>query len=277
MIIRCWGARGSIPVSGPEYLKYGGDTTCLEIRTKADDIIIVDAGSGIRRLGNRLMAEGRRDYKMFFTHAHWDHLLGFPFFKPIYFQGTEISMYGCPFAQISVKDLISQVMTAPHFPIEYQNVRCDISYHQTCGDRFTINSMTVTSFPLSHPNQGMGYRFEEDGKSFVFLTDNELSYVHPGGMGFDDYVRFAANADLLLHDAEFREDDYKKTWGHSTYNDAVRLAIAAGVKKLGLFHHNQERSDVGVDEIMAASVEMIRAEKGEVDCCAVYRDMEIIL
>lgn len=277
MIIRCWGARGSIPVSGPEYLKYGGDTTCLEIRTKADDIIIVDAGSGIRRLGNRLMAEGRRDYKMFFTHAHWDHLLGFPFFKPIYFQGTEISMYGCPFAQISVKDLISQVMTAPHFPIEYQNVRCDISYHQTCGDRFTINSMTVTSFPLSHPNQGMGYRFEEDGKSFVFLTDNELAYVHPGGMGFDDYVRFAANADLLLHDAEFREDDYKKTWGHSTYNDAVRLAIAAGVKKLGLFHHNQERSDVGVDEIMAASVEMIRAEKGEVDCCAVYRDMEIIL
>jgi len=277
MIIRCWGARGSIPVSGPEYLKYGGDTTCLEIRTKADDIIIVDAGSGIRRLGNRLLAEGRRDYKMFFTHAHWDHLLGFPFFKPIYFQGTEISMYGCPFAQISVKDLISQVMMAPHFPIEYQNVHCDISYHQTCGDFFTIGSMNITSFPLSHPNQGMGYRFEEDGKSFVFLTDNELSYVHPGGMGFDDYVRFAANADLLIHDAEFREDDYKQTWGHSTYNDAVRLAIAAGVKKLGLFHHNQERSDVGVDEIMAAGVEMIRAEKGEVDCCAVYRDMEIIL
>jgi len=277
MIIRCWGARGSIPVSGPEYLKYGGDTTCLEIRTKADDIIIVDAGSGIRRLGNRLLAEGRRDYNMFFTHAHWDHLLGFPFFKPIYFQGTEISMYGCPFAQISVKDLISQVMPAPHFPIEYQNVRCDISYHQTCGDRFNIHAMTITSFPLSHPNQGMGYRFEEDGKSFVFLTDNELSYVHPGGMGFDDYVRFAAGADLLIHDAEFREDDYMQTWGHSTYNDAVRLALAAGVKKLGLFHHNQERSDGGVDEILAASVKMIRAGQGTLDCCAVYRDMEIIL
>jgi len=277
MIIRCWGARGSIPVSGPEYLKYGGDTTCLEIRTGEDEIIIVDAGSGIRRLGNRLLAEGRRDYKMFFTHAHWDHLLGFPFFKPIYFQGTTIGMYGCPFAQISVKDLISQVMTAPHFPIEYQNVRCDISYHQTCGDRFTIGDMTITSFPLSHPNQGMGYRFEEGGKAFVFLTDNELSYVHSGGMEFGDYVRFAADADLLIHDAEFREDDYKQTWGHSTYNDAVRLAMAAGVKTLGFFHHNQERTDEGVDGILAAGIEMVRAAKGSLDCCAVYRDMEIVL
>ena len=277
MIIRCWGARGSIPVSGPEYLKYGGDTTCLEIRTKHDDIIIVDAGSGIRRLGNALMTEGRRDYNMFFTHAHWDHLLGFPFFKPIYYPGTEINMFGCPFAQISVQELISQVMAAPHFPIEYQNIRCEISYHQTCGDRFSINEMTVTSFPLSHPNEGMGYRFEEDGKSFVFLTDNELSYIHPGGRGFDDYVGFAAGADLLIHDAEFREDDYKQTWGHSTYNDAVRLALAAGVKTLGLFHHNQERTDVGVDDILSRSIDMVRERQGSLTCCAVYRDMQFIV
>ncbi|HOD99076.1 MAG TPA: MBL fold metallo-hydrolase, partial [Syntrophales bacterium] len=267
----------SIPVSGPEYLKYGGDTTCLEIRTKHDDIIIVDAGSGIRRLGNALMTEGRRDYNMFFTHAHWDHLLGFPFFKPIYYPGTEINMFGCPFAQISVQELISQVMAAPHFPIEYQNIRCEISYHQTCGDRFSINEMTVTSFPLSHPNEGMGYRFEEDGKSFVFLTDNELSYIHPGGRGFDDYVGFAAGADLLIHDAEFREDDYKQTWGHSTYNDAVRLALAAGVKTLGLFHHNQERTDVGVDDILARSIAMVRECQGLLTCCAVYRDMQFIV
>ncbi len=277
MIIRCWGARGSIPVSGPEYLKYGGDTTCLEIRTKEDDIIIVDAGSGIRRLGNALLAQGRRDYNMFFTHAHWDHLLGFPFFKPIYFKDTRINMFGCPFAQISVKDLIAQVMTAPHFPINYDDIRCDISYHETCGTRFTINTMTVTSFPLSHPNQGMGYRFEEDGKSFVFLTDNELGYVHPGGLGFEDYVQFSANADLLIHDAEFREDDYKKTWGHSTYNDAVRLAIEARVKTLGLFHHNQERNDGEVDDIVERSRNLIRDQQAPLKCCAVQRDMEFVL
>lgn len=277
MIIRCWGSRGSIPVSGPEYLKYGGDTTCLEIRTKEDDIIIVDAGSGIRRLGNALMEAGRRDYNMFFTHAHWDHLLGFPFFKPLYFKDTQISMYGCPFAQISIKDLISQVMVAPHFPIDYHDIRCDISYHQTCGNRFSIHSMTVTSFPLSHPNQGMGYRFEEDGKSFVFLTDNELSHVHPGGLGFEDYVQFSADADLLFHDAEFREDDYKKTWGHSTYNDAVRLAIEARVKTLGLFHHNQERNDAGVDDIVERSRNLIRDQQAPLKCCAVRSDMEFVL
>ena len=277
MIIRCWGARGSIPVSGPEYCRYGGDTTCLEIRTGNDDIIIVDAGSGIRRLGNALLAEGRRDFNMFFTHAHWDHLLGFPFFKPIYFQDTRINMYGCPFAQISVKDLISQVMVAPHFPIDYQDVRGSIFYHETCGDHFAINSMTVTSFPLSHPNQGMGYRFEENGKAFVFLTDNELSYIHPGGATFDEYVRFAADADLLIHDAEFREDDYRKTCGHSTYNDAVRLAVEARVKSLGLFHHNQERTDAGVDDIVERSRRLIQERQAPVKCCAVRKDMEFVL
>jgi len=277
MIIRCWGARGSIPVSGKEYTRYGGDTTCVEIRTKNDNIIIIDAGSGIRRLGNRLVEEERYQYTMIFTHAHWDHILGFPFFKPIYFKDTRISMYGCPFAQVSIKDLISQVMVAPHFPIDYRDIRCGISYNQTCGDHFSIHSMAVTSFPLSHPNQGMGYRFEEEGKSFVFLTDNELSYVHPGGLGFEDYVRFSADADLLIHDAEFREDDYKKTWGRSTYNDAVRLAIEARVKTLGLFHHNQERTDAGVDDISERSCNLIRGQQAALKCFAAHQGMEIVL
>jgi ribonuclease BN (tRNA processing enzyme) len=168
-------------------------------------------------------------------------------------------------------------MAAPHFPIEYQDIRCEISYHQTCGDHFTVNSMNVTSFPLSHPNEGMGYRFEEDGKAFVFLTDNELSHVHPGGMGFDDYAGFAAGADLLIHDAEFRDDDYKRTWGHSTYTDAVRLALAAGVKTLGLFHHNQERTDASVDDILERSIALARESGKALQCCAVYRDMQIVL
>ena len=99
MLIRCWGARGSIAVSGEDYLRYGGDTPCIEIRTKDDQIVIIDAGSGIRRLGNRLLAEARHDYTMIFTHAHWDHIMGFPFFKPIYLPETRIGMFGCPFAR----------------------------------------------------------------------------------------------------------------------------------------------------------------------------------
>ncbi len=277
MIIRCWGARGSIPVSGKEYLKYGGETPCIEIRTKDDDIIIIDAGTGIRRLGNALLAEGRHDYTMFFTHAHWDHLIGFPFFKPIYHQAVRINMFGCPFAQSTVKEMLSKVMSAPHFPVDYEEIHCDIAYHETCGDEFTVKSMKVTSIALSHPNQGVGYKFEEDGKTFVFLTDNELSYQHPGGLLFEDYRKFCAGADFLIHDSEFMEEDYKKTWGHSTFKDAVRLALESDVKKLGLYHHNQERSDKGVDAMLSASKDLIRRAKAPLECVALSQSMEFIL
>lgn len=277
MIIRCWGARGSIPVSGKEYLKYGGDTPCIEIRTKDDDVIIIDAGTGIRRLGIALLAEHRHDYTMFFTHAHWDHLIGFPFFKPIYNESVKINIYGCPFAQSTVKEMLTKVMSAPHFPVDYEEIRCNVGYHETCGNEFTIKSMKITSIPLSHPNQGVGYKFEEDGKTFVFLTDNELLYKHPGGLDFNDYRDFCTGVDLLLHDAEFTKEDYKKTWGHSTFHEAVRLAMESKVKKLGLYHHNQERSDDGIDAILAQSREIIRQGQGQIECVALYQGMEFIL
>lgn len=277
MIVRCWGARGSIPVSGKDYLKYGGDTTCVEIRTQNDDIIIVDAGTGIRRLGNALLAEGRRDFIMFFTHAHWDHLIGFPFFKPIYHKTVTINMYGCPFAQSTVKEMVCKVMTAPHFPVDYEEIHCNIHYHETCGDQFSIKSMNVTSIPLSHPNQGVGYKFEEDGKSFVFLTDNELSFRHPGGLSFEEYRDFCAGANLLIHDAEFLKADYKKTWGHSTVQDAVRLALDSNVKTLGLFHHNQDRADDAVDAMQKKAKAAIKRANSPLECVALSQYTEFVL
>lgn len=279
MIIRCWGARGSIPVSGKEYLRYGGDTTCLEIRTGNDEIIIIDAGSGIRRLGNSLLAENRYQYTMLFTHAHWDHLMGFPFFKPIYVQGTSISAFGCPFAQTSIKHMISHIMAPPNFPVNFDDIKTAITYHESCGTLFTLNSMNVATIALSHPNQGVGYKFLEEGRCFVFLTDNELAYKHPGGFDYADYVDFACGADLLIHDAEYTEDDYKrtKTWGHSLYRNALQLAIDAKVKRVGLFHHNQERSDAAVDGIVEDCRKIIREQQASLECFAVHQDMEIVL
>lgn len=249
----------------------------MEIRTQDDDIIIVDGGSGIRRLGNALLAEGRYEYIMFFTHAHWDHLIGFPFFKPIYHTAAKINMYGCPFAQSTVKEMVSRVMSPPHFPVDFEEIHCDISYHETCGDQFAIKSMIVTSIPISHPNQGVGYKFEEDGKTFIFLTDNELSYQHPGGLLFDDYKEFCAGADLLIHDAEFLDTDYKKAWGHSKLQDTVRLAIESNVKTLGLYHHNQDRSDDAIDAMVALSQEMIRKANSSLECVAVSQCSEFTL
>jgi phosphoribosyl 1,2-cyclic phosphodiesterase len=279
MIIRCWGARGSIPVSGKDYLKYGGDTTCIEIRTKDDDIIIIDAGSGIRRLGNRLLDEKRFQYTMIFTHAHWDHIMGFPFFKPLYFKKTRMTMLGCPFAQSSVKHMISKIMAPPNFPVNFEDAKADITYHEICENSFRVNSITVEPIPLSHPNQGMGYKFTEDGKTFVFLTDNELSFRHEGGLDYRDYLDFSRGADLLIHDAEYREEEYKKTkaWGHSLYKDALKLAIEAGVRKFGLFHHNQERFDQGVDEIVDDCRKKIKDRDISLECFAPDQNMEINL
>ena len=279
MLIRCWGARGSIPVSGPEYLKYGGDTTCLEIRTADDAIIIVDAGSGIRRLGNRLLSEGRFEYSMVFTHSHWDHILGFPFFKPIYRKEAFIHMCGCPFNEESVKEMIAKVMSSPNFPVDYNNVRAQISYQESCQSSFAVRSLTIDPIRASHPNSGIGYKFSEHGKTFVFLTDNELTHRHPGGLDFADYVRFAAGADLLFHDSEFTEEEYrtKKGWGHSTYRAALQLALDAGVKKFGLFHHNQERTDEALDEIADNCRKIVAGRGSSLECFAVREGMEIRL
>ncbi len=279
MIIRCWGARGSIPVSGKEYLRYGGDTTCIEIRSKQDDIIIIDAGSGIRRLGQRLAAEDKRKLTLILTHSHWDHVMGFPFFKPLYHPSTRMDVYGCPHAQKATREILAHIMGPPHFPIHIDDVRAQINFHEFCNDRFSIHSVIIDQIPLSHPNRGMGYRFTEDGKSFVFLTDNELTFRHEGGCDYQDYLAFSRNADLLVHDAEYTPEDYQetRTWGHSVYKDALRLAIEAGAHRFGLFHHNQERSDRGVDRMVQECRRIIHQRDIPLECFALHQDMEIIL
>jgi phosphoribosyl 1,2-cyclic phosphodiesterase len=279
MIIRCWGSRGSIPVSGEQYLKYGGNTTCLEIRTKSDQILLVDAGSGIREAGNSLLAQNKRDFTLLLTHAHWDHIMGFPFFKPIYLSKTNLAVWGCVFAQDSIKDMLSRVMSAPHFPVDFGAIRAKISYTDTCITHYQLGEMKITPIALSHPNQGKGYKFEEAGKSFIFLTDNELGFQHEGGASSSDYLEFCRGADLLIHDAEYKEDEYNKTrgWGHSTYNEALGLALEAGVKKFGLFHHNQERFDEEIDTMVDECKKNVRQRGADLECFAVSQLMELTL
>ncbi|MBU0993623.1 MAG: MBL fold metallo-hydrolase [Proteobacteria bacterium] len=279
MVIKCWGSRGSIPVSGKDFIKYGGDTTCLEIRTRSDDIIIVDAGTGVRRLGNQLITERRKKYHFIFTHGHWDHVMGFPFFRPVFMPSSRIYIYKCPFPNNQVEKMISRILLPPYFPIQYKELKATISYKDGCPNTFRIGSMSITPVPLSHPGGGCGYKFIEDGKTFVFLTDNELSFKHKGGLLPDDYCAFSKDADLLFHDAEFTPKEYQKSveWGHSAYTDTLSLALKAEVRQLGLFHLNQERTDTEMDNIVVDCHKIIDSTRQKLTCFAVAADMAIHL
>ena len=279
MIIRCWGARGSIPTSGKDYLHYGGNTTCLEIRNLQDDILLVDAGSGMREAGNALLAEGRNDFTLLLTHAHWDHIMGFPFFKPLYREKTNLRIWGCSYAQDSIREMLARVMSAPYFPINYDEVHAHVDYQVTCNGEYQLGKLVITPIALSHPNQGTGFKFFQNGRSFVFLTDNELGLRHQGGLAYSDYLTFCRGVDLLIHDAEYLDEEYPKRrgWGHSTIEQATRLALDAGVKQLGLFHHNQDRLDAEVDAMVARCRSIISGHHSSLDCFAVYQSMEMVL
>lgn len=280
MIIRCWGARGSISVSGRQYLKYGGDTTCIEVESGKGDLIIIDAGTGIRCLGNRLVKErSRKDINLLLTHAHWDHLSGFPFFKPIYRKDSVIRIHGPQTTQDSLKRIISKTMTSPYFPIELEDINANITFLGMGNRDYAIGPVHIRTVPISHPNQGAGYRLTEGGKSFVFITDNELTYHHPTGVAYEDYVEFARGADVMFHDSEYCAHEYKQTkgWGHSVFLDSLRLGMDAGVKTLGLFHHNQDRTDKEIDSIVKECRAIIKKKGSKMKCLAVAVGTEIRL
>lgn len=282
MLIRCWGSRGSIPVSGREYIKYGGDTTCMEIRSKKGDLIIIDGGTGLRPLGNALCKEEIKTFHMLFTHAHWDHLMGFPLFRPIYMKGLTIKILGYPFNKESIRDIIKGMMSEPYFPVDLEDkdIGAKLIFKNISTKPFKIGSIKIKPIFLNHPkNGGLGYRLEEDGKSFVFLTDNELGYMHNGGGSFKSYVNFCKGADLLIHDGEYDEVDYmfNRGWGHSLFTDAVDLGIKAGVKQLGLFHLNNMRNDDKIDAMVKEANRIISKRKSKMKCLAVGCQFKIKL
>jgi phosphoribosyl 1,2-cyclic phosphodiesterase len=269
MEVTVWGARGSVPVSGPEYLRYGGDTTCLEVRGPGDPLLI-DAGTGIRRAGERLHGEHARTIHLLFTHAHWDHVIGFPFFQPLYTPGVRIEIYGCLEAQASVRETLGRAMSAPGFPVDLGEVAAELVFHEPCRGDFEAGGLAVTTIPLSHPNGGVGYQVAEGGRRLVFLTDNELGLVHPGGRAAADYLRFAAGADLLLHDGELTAAEYRnrRSWGHSTWEESLALALDAGVRRFGLWHHNMRRDDDALARIVGECQARVGAAQGDLDCFA---------
>jgi len=247
--VRFWGVRGAIPTPMPGNLGYGGNTTCLEIRTP-EGVMIIDGGSGMRVFGGALAQEfaGQNlSLNVLMTHFHWDHIQGIPFFAPLYSASNEVTFWSDRTVEV-LKETLEGQMTSPYFPVPFARVPGRRNFGRI-GNEESFEKLTVRRFPLHHPQGASGYRLEYDGKVLVHASDHEQ-----GDPKHDRIVtEYAANADVLIIDAQYTPEEYKqkKSWGHSTWKYAVQTARAANVKRLVLFHHDPSHDDSFIDALVA--------------------------
>lgn len=258
MKITCWGTRGSISVGDADVSRYGGDTISIEVTSDSGDLVILDAGTGIRKLGKSLKKEtvDSKPINIFFSHYHLDHITGMPFFSPIFNSNARINVFGPVLENVnSVSDVFSTIIGSPYFPLSLESgdaIKANIKFQDIGEERLQIGDLKISTIRINHTNHGgLGYKIEENGKTFVFLTDNELGTIHPFGHEFNDYVEFCRDADLLFHDAQFTNEEYDnfKEWGHSTIEDVTKLAQLANVKKCGFLHYAPNRTDDEVSKL----------------------------
>lgn len=245
--VRFLGVRGSIPAPGP-LTTAGGNTACVEI-TAGDTRIILDAGSGLRALGDERMQHGPRHSAILLSHLHWDHVCGLPFFTPIYVPGHRVEIASGPNGVMPTRDAIRALFRAPFFPVDFADVASQVSVRELpASDRFAIGDIAITLARLNHPDPVYGFRLEHGGRAIVYATDTEhFACVDP------TLARLAAGADILIYDAQYTPDEYpsKVGWGHSTWRAGADLARAAGAAQLVLFHHDPGRTDAQLAAIEA--------------------------
>lgn len=250
--VRFWGVRGSIACSGPETARYGGNTSSLEVRC-GGRLLLFDAGSGIRYLGNRLAAQAPLDADLYFTHTHFDHVCGLPFFRPLFQPQNRFRIWaGHLGGRMTLKNVLCEFMMSPLFPVPPEVFRAETSYRDfAAGDILQAGEVVLRTAPLNHPDGATGYRVEYGGRALCYITDTE----HVPGVMDRNVLELIGGADLVIYDCTYTDEEYARGtyvgWGHSTWQEAVRLCRAAGAKRLAVFHHDPERSDDALDMIAA--------------------------
>jgi phosphoribosyl 1,2-cyclic phosphodiesterase len=283
--VRFWGTRGSIPTPGPTTVRYGGNTPCLELRTADDWLVILDAGTGARELGRELLrrAEGaavRAD--IYLTHAHWDHIQGLPFFAPLFGRGNHFTIRGPASLATGIDRVVRDQMSPVVFPVSFEQLDATIDFEELGAEWVDGQGYVVHAMPVRHPGGCLGYRFQEPGRGggVVYVSDNELG---PGGHYAvptdwrERFVQWMTGADVLVHDAFYTtaEGAAHPGWGHSTYREAVEVALAAGVRTLVLFHHKPERTDEEIDRCLAECQQLVQDRGAALRVIAAAEGMEL--
>ncbi len=253
--VRFWGVRGSISCAGPEYIRYGGNTSCLEV-TAAGRRLILDAGTGIRTLGLELARHAPLDIDIFFTHTHLDHLSGLTFFAPLFDERNSVRLWaGHLEAPYTLKQVVSNLMQAPIYPVTLDIFQASVNFKEfKAGQTVSCGPLAMRTTPLNHPNGATGYRIEHGGKSICYITDTE----HREGERDRKIVELCRGADVMIYDASYTDAEYPRYrgWGHSTWQEGVRIADAAGVGTLAIFHHDPSHDDVFMDGVAREAAAM---------------------
>ena len=291
--VKFWGTRGSIATPGKKTARYGGNTSCVELRADGQ-IFIFDAGTGIRELGLRLIKEFSSKpltLHLFVSHTHWDHIQGFPFFLPAYNKRNRIFVYGPAGRDKSLDEILRMQMDSDFFPVELGDMKAKISVKEI-RDEFTIGDVTVQPFYLNHPAMTFAYRLTFGQQSIVYATDNEpyqysLHQHRDDSMEKSDYpdyldqkfVEFLSEADLMIGEAQYTLKEYetKRGWGHSPIESLVEFAWRANVKHLVLFHHDPLHDDKSVDKMVRHAHRLARIRGGNLKCGGAFEGMEIVV
>ncbi len=250
--VRFWGVRGSIPTPGPTTVKVGGNTACVEVRC-GTDLVILDAGTGLRGLGGALLKEMPVRAHLFFSHVHWDHIQGFPFFVPAFVPGNSFRLYGMINVTGTIEETLIGQMNYPSFPVRLADMGAEMTFHDLReGEAVELpGGGRVTNARLNHPSGVLGYRIQHGGRAVVYATDTEHYAITDPKL-----AKLAAGADVMIYDATYTPEEYagkvdgvpKTGWGHSTPEEGARVAKEIGVRQLVLFHHDPSQNDEAVAE-----------------------------
>jgi CheY-like chemotaxis protein/glyoxylase-like metal-dependent hydrolase (beta-lactamase superfamily II) len=290
MIVRFWGTRGSLAKPGPTTLRYGGNTSCVEARSADGTLIVLDCGTGAHGLGHRLMTEGapRCDGHLMITHTHWDHIQGFPFFAPLFAPGNTWDIYAPGAIGQQLERALAGQMEYQYFPVTLAQLGATTRYHDLAEGSFTVGGVGVVTQYLNHPALALGYRLEAGGVAVVYSVDHEPHAPDPAARRTDGapmhhedrrHVEFLTGADLVIHDAQYTLEEYpqKTGWGHTPAEWAVDYAVAAGARRLALFHHDPLRTDEVLDHLVEICRRRARAAGSALEVFAAAEGDEVRL